>query len=147
MARQFHFPLDRVLDYRRQVEDQAMFALAQARRLYQDQTALVDGLRAELDAVAAAIADASSLTEAEMWLRRRYKERLAGDVKAAEAELQRLARELAKRREETVLRSKERKILETLKARQAKTHALEEDRREQKELDEIGTLRHVHRGA
>jgi flagellar FliJ protein len=145
MARQFRFQLDRVLDYRRQAEDQAMFALAQARRLYQDQTLAVDGLRAGLEEASAAMA--GTLTEAELWLRRLYKDRLAGDLKGAEAELQRLARELAHRREEAVVRAKERKILETLKARQAKTHALEESHREQKELDEIGTLRHVHRGA
>ncbi len=143
MARRFIFSLEKVLDYRAQLEEQARLQLAVAQRAYQEQVARVSGLREALARHERSLnADDGPLSAADIWLWRNYKERLFQDLAKAEATMLDCAKELNKCRREAIVRSKDRKLLEKLKTRQAIRHAEEHKLAEQKEHDEMATLRY-----
>lgn len=141
MAKPFVFRLQKVLEFRRQLEDQARMALAQAQADHDAQQQVLADIRSRLAAHNAA-GFGQSATEADIWLFMRYREALERDEAAAAAELERLASILQTRRQEAVLRSRNRKLLEKLKDRQAGKHHVAENLLEQKEYDEMATLRH-----
>ena len=141
MSKPFAFRLEKVLEYRRQLEDQARMALSQAQTRHTAQ----EQFCADLEALLAAHVDkgfGDRATQAEIWLWMRYREALSLDIAAAREELQRLALILQNCRQEAVLRSREKKLLEKLKDRQAKKHHVAETLAEQKEFDEMSTIRH-----
>lgn len=142
MGKPFKFTLEKVLEYRQQLEDQARLALAEARRRHQRQAALLEDLEVELARHEQAGADRQECSAEELWLWLKYKERLLQDIEEAEKELQRLARELNARREEAVTRAKDRKLLEKLKENQARNHAEQNRLVEQKTFDDMATIRH-----
>ncbi len=141
MGKPHIFRLQKVLDYRQQLEDQARLALAQAKARHEAQERAVADVEARLAAhVAKGFGDTP--TQADIWLWNQYREALTMDLAAARAELARLALILQNCRQEAVLRSREKKLLEKLKDRQAKKHHVAENLAEQKEYDEMATLRH-----
>jgi flagellar FliJ protein len=146
MPRPFHFSLQRVLDYRAQLEEQAALALAKAQQAYTAQTGKVEDLRAQIAAHEQSLYADGAPSAQSMWLWRNYKERLQHDLSRAEQRALELARELNKARREAVNRSKERKLLEKLKSNQAMRHEEDEKLREQKEFDEMATLRYQPQG-
>ena len=141
MAKPFQFRLDKVLDYRRQLEDQAKLDMAEAQRLHDLQSARTLEVENALKRHVRA-GFAKDATPGDLWLWRHYKEALEQDLSVARMELAKLALKLQKCRQDLVQRSKERKLLETLKDKQAKRHTHEEGLREQKEYDELAALRH-----
>lgn len=145
MARPFRFSLQRVLDYREQLEEQARLALAKAQHAYTAQSEQVKVLRQALAEHEGSLYAKGAPTAEELWLWRAYKQRLSQDLGQAEARLLDLAKKLNACRREAVERSKERKLLEKLKQNQAERHAQEEQYREQKEYDEMATLRYQPR--
>ena len=82
------------------------------------------------------------MTPAELWLWSGWRKRLELDKRQAQAKLIDLQQLAETRRLELVAKSKDRKLLEKLRAKQAEKHGQEEQRKEQKELDETGTLRY-----
>jgi flagellar FliJ protein len=146
MPKAFQFKLQRVLEYREQLEESAKNALAKARNDYREQVARVEGLKHSLKQHLDAMSGKKNVSSAELWLWRNYRERLEFDIKQGEHKLKELATEVDKRRREVVARSKDRKLLEKLKSNQALAFAQEEGRKEQRDLDEMATLRYGHRG-
>lgn len=145
MPRPFHFSLQKVLDFRIQLEERAKQALAKAQNKYQVQVQVAQKLRDELAAHEQAMyasAGEDAPTSRDMWLWRNYSERLQEDLQVQEQKVLQRARELNKARRELVNSSKERKLLEKLKQNQMIRHAKEEEKREQNELDEMATLRY-----
>jgi len=141
MGKHFVFRLQKVLDYRSQLADQARMALARAKAAHDAQKKALEDVEAMLAAhLAQGFGDAA--TQAEIWLWMRYREALERDVAAAVLELERLASILQTRRQEAVLRSREKKLLEKLKDRQARKHHVAANLEEQKEYDEMSTLRY-----
>ncbi|WP_207264157.1 flagellar export protein FliJ [Desulfovibrio sp. Huiquan2017] len=140
MAKPFHFKLDKVLDYREQLEEQAKAALARAKAARDAQAEKLAGLEARLAAHLANQA-ASSASANDMWLWRQYKDALSQDLSVARVELNGLELKLQRCRTEAVERSKDKKLLEKLKQTQAKRHHDQENAREEKENDEMATIR------
>jgi flagellar protein FliJ len=141
MAKPFVFRLEKVLEYRRQLEDQARMALAQAQAQHDLQKQILLDLSTRLTAHMER-GFGKHATQADIWLWSQYREALGKDLAAAKVELEQLASILQTRRQEAVLRSREKKLLEKLKDRQAKKHHEQENQREQKEFDEMATIRH-----
>ena len=141
MSKPFQFKLEKVLDYRGQLEEQAKGALAVAQEAYDAQNAQVQQL---MDQMAAHLEKEveSQKSANDMWLWRQYRDALAQDVERARMELRRLELNLQQRRKEAVERSKDRKLLEKLKETQAKKYHEEESAREEKENDEMATIRY-----
>lgn len=142
MASPFVFRLEKILDYRTQLEDQARLALSQARQDLQDQVARVEVLERDLAACLAEMSRLKQMTQPELWLWSGWRKRLELDKKDAQAKRTHLERLVEERRIELVNASKDRKLLEKLRAKQAEKHGQEEQRKEQNAFDETATLRH-----
>lgn len=138
----FKFRLEKVLEYRRQLEDQAMLALAKAQAARQAEAAKLDGLRRELAAQLERGRNTAGMSGAERWLAQTYVQALRQDIKQSTAFLATLEEEVALCRSDLVTRAQERELLEKLKSKQAKRFAEEEKLREQREYDETATIRH-----
>lgn len=143
MAR-FTFSLERVLDVRRQQEDQAKMELARALAAHNAQSEILTGLREKLAQHEASLYSKEEVTENDLWLWRRYRLRLNEDMDDARARLQELSRELTVARRRLVERSKDKKLLERLRANQELNFRREENLKEQKESDEMATVRFRH---
>ena len=142
MAPPFVFRLEKILDYRTQLEDQARLALSKARQDLQDQVARVEALERDLAACLAEMSRLKQMTQPELWLWSGWRKRLELDKKEAQAKRIHLERLVEERRIELVNASKDRKLLEKLRAKQAEKHGQEEQRKEQNAFDETATLRH-----
>lgn len=141
MAKRFQFKLQKVLDYREQLEEQARMNLARAQAEHDEQQRLVNEIerkRREYERKGFA----KDATPADIWLWRQYLEALKRDFNQQRAELQRLALKLKNARKIAVQRSKDRKLLEKLKEKQAKAHHEEERHKESKEAEELSALRY-----
>lgn len=145
MARPFNFSLEKVLQYRQQLEDQAQLELARAQKRYQDQHKLLDEVKEHFQNQEDEFEARNKVTVNDIWLWRNYKERLLQDIRESEEKLRQLASEVNKRRTEAVNRAKDRKLLEKLKTNQQKKHLEQEQHREQQEFDEMATLRYQNR--
>lgn len=142
MAKRFHFSLQRVLEYREQLEEQAKLALAKSQADYRGQVGVVERLRKRLEEHTASTGGQASANADSMWLWRNYRNGLVQDLGEAETVMLQLAQVLNKARREAVARSKERKLLEKLKTNQLLRHEEEQKFEEQKEFDEMATIRY-----
>lgn len=137
----FKFKLEKVLDYRKQLEEQAMQALAEVRRAEEAEKERLASLRLELEAqrisLHACIQDA-----AERWLISSYISALQDDTRTAVRVLEYLAEEVSRRQAVLVTKAQERQLLEKLKEKQAERHAYEEKLKEQRNNDETATVRY-----
>ncbi|MEF2232115.1 MAG: flagellar export protein FliJ [Pseudodesulfovibrio sp.] len=141
MAKPFSFKLERVLDYRGQLEEQAKGELSRAQRVFDAQSAAVAGLEA-LFAEHMTKEMESHKSVNDMWLWRQYREALQRDLVRERTALRELELKLQQRREEAVERSRDRKLLEKLKETQARKYNEEASAREEKENDEMAAIRH-----
>jgi flagellar protein FliJ len=142
MPRPFRFSLQRVLDYREQLEEEAKLELAKAQRAYQSLVARVRSLRETIDAHEKAMYQGERITPRDMWLWRAYRERLDTDLQQAELEMLQQAKVVNRARRALVNRAKDRRLLEKLKQNKMVRHVHEQAHSEQKENDEIATLRY-----
>lgn len=140
MAR-FKFSLQKVLDYRTQLEDEAKMAFARAMQDHRKQTELLDSVKSRLAAHEQSLYSGKEVTENDMWLWRRYRHRLQEEQMEAEVRMQETARELTRSRLKLVDRSKDRKLLERLREQQEVRFRKEENLKEQRESDEMATIR------
>lgn len=141
MTKPFSFKLQKVLDYRSQLEEQAKGALAMAKQAFDVQAAQVADMEARLSAHLGKTAE-SSKSANDLWLWRQYKEALEQDLSRERIALTQLEHKLHKCRQQAVDRSKEKKLLEKLKETQARKHNAHATARETKENDEMATIRY-----
>lgn len=143
MAKPFRFNLERVLDIREQLEERAKMELGKAIAAHQAQAREVARLENELAARDASMSQKKDPAPLDFYLWRAYRERLAFDIRAAHARLDELAEARERCRVLAVSRSKDRKLLDKLKTNKARRHALEENIAEQKENDEMASVRYL----
>lgn len=141
MPKPFKFKLEKVLDYRGQLEEQAKSALAKAQEAFDRQQTLVDDLTDRMAAHMRKEGE-SMKSSNDMWLWRQYKQALEQDIQREQMRLSELELNLHRQRQIAIERSREKKLLEKLKEQQAKKYYAEESAREEKENDEMATLRH-----
>lgn len=141
MSRPFHFSLEKVLEYRKQIEDQARLAFSRAQASEREQRRMLERLQEDLEKCLEEMPRSGRTNPQELWLWAEWRRHLEVDTKEAEAELGRREQLLDSCRRELVARATERKLLEKLRHRQAHRHALKEQQREQNEFDESATLR------
>ncbi len=136
----YRFPLQQVLEYRTQVEEQAKLTYAQAQQRYQRQVGRVEALRQTLAEQETKLYQAKEMGT--IWLLRNFVLGLTTDLAEAETVLLQLAQALNRERQNLVKRSQERKLLDKLKENQAQKHAQKEHSAEQRQFDETATLRY-----
>ena len=138
----FSFRLEQVRRYRKQLEEQAMQALAQATMRRDATLARIAGLHESIAEQRARLCKAESLSAAERWLAHTYETALKADLAQAREILAEQENEVDQRRIELVQRAQDRNLLDKLKEKQAARHALEERKKEQHSYDETATLRY-----
>lgn len=137
----FKFKLEKVLDYRKQLEEQAMQALAEARQAEEKEKERLAGLRQDLAAQRVSL-NVSIGDAAERWLVSSYISALTDDIRTAERVLEIIAEEIVRRQADLVQKAQERQLLDKLKDKQAQRHAQEEKLKEQRDNDETATIRY-----
>lgn len=137
----FKFKLEKVLDYRKQLEEQAMQAMAEARRAEEFEKERLARLELEFEnqrvSLHAKVADAG-----ERWLISSYMNALGGDIFGSKKRLAIIAEEIVRRQADLVAKAKDRQLLDKLKDKQALRHAHEEKLKEQRDNDETATIRY-----
>ncbi|TVQ98912.1 MAG: flagellar export protein FliJ [Desulfovibrionales bacterium] len=145
MPKTFQFSLQNVLDYRRQLVDNVRLELVVAQRAYQAQVEKVEEMHDKLSEAAGRLESRNLPTPQEFWLWSTYRERLLQDVQQEEKRLQHLANRVATCRGELIQRSRDAKILERLRNKKVLEFHAQEKISEQKDLDEMATLRYQHK--
>lgn len=138
----FKFRLEQVRLYRKQLEEQAMQALAAAVMRRDGLKERITRLEKERAAQLLALSRADALDAAERWLATSYVEALARDIKQAVQDLAQAEELVDERRVELVEKAKDRGLLDSLKEKQAERHLLLERQEEQRTNDETATLRY-----
>lgn len=134
--------MQKVLDYREQLEEEAKVRLATAERRLQEERKRLDGLRAELGRTEDRLRDNPLMEAAERWLQEQYITGLRADVTAASLQTRMLAQMAEEARKLLAARAIDKKLLEKLKERQKKHYVREEQLQEQRFNDETATLRY-----
>ncbi|SDF06691.1 flagellar FliJ protein [Desulfovibrio legallii] len=138
----FRFSMQKVLEYREQLEEEARVQLAQQelrlRRIREEQARCDAALRA----AEARLCDPACMDTAERWLQEQYAKGLRADA----ANLDRQARMQETLTDEArrllAARAVDKKLLEKLRQRQQRQYAREEYLKEQRVNDETATLRY-----
>ena len=137
----FRFSLEQVLRYRKQLEEQAILALAQAR-------AARDKRLREQREYAGAIAEQqdklsriAAMDAEERWLTAGYLAGLTHDHEQATMDLVALEEDVDRCQTHLTNKAQDRKLLEKLKEKQALRHARTEQHHEQQTFDDIATIR------
>ena len=137
----FRFKLQKVLEYREQLEDQAKVALAKAQQLYIEEERRSEALKALLTEQEAKLYSKVPLPADERWLLELFIRGVRDDLQNSHMRLRTLAQMVAEAKKTLRERARDKKILEKLKSRQRERHELEERIKEQRSYDETATLR------
>ena len=137
----FRFKLQKVLDYREQLEDQAKVALAKAQQLHIEEERRNEALKELLTEQEHALYANALLPPGERWLLEHFIRGVREDLQSSHMRLRTLAHMVAEAQKTLRERARDKKILEKLKARQRERHELEERSKEQRSYDETATLR------
>ena len=138
----FRYKMQKVLDYREQLEEEAKVRLATAQRRFQEARERLDALQAELRGAQDRLCNEALMEAGERWLLEQYVKGLRGDAAAASLQARMLAQMVEEARNLLAARAIDKKLLEKLKERQKHYHAREEQLKEQRFNDEIATLRY-----
>jgi flagellar FliJ protein len=137
----FRFKLQKVLEYREQLEDQAKVALARVQQLHIEEERRNEALKALLTEQETALYSNALLPAGERWLLERFILGVRDDLQSSYMRLRTLAQMVAEARITLRERAKDKKVLEKLKTRQRDRHEREERIKEQRSYDETATLR------
>ena len=138
----FQFKLEKVLNYRTQLEEEAKVRLAQAHQLYIREEQRLAELNAMLQEKEAALYRDMTLGHGERWLLENYIRGLRSDISTTQMRLRSLFHAVEQAREYLLERSKDRKALEKLREKQEERYRAEERDKERKINDETATLRY-----
>ena len=145
--RKFRFKLQTVLDQRQAREERLLGELGELRREETREFDRLCRLKGELaaacDAVGEALRTRSDVGEVKR--RDEYAMAKSDDVKVGELTLQGVRKKVEAKRLEVVEAMKDRQVLESLRDRKEREHVLAQARAEQKQLDEMASLRYARR--
>ncbi len=149
MAR-FKFRLEKVLEVRRRKEEEKEKELASLKKELRREEEFLEKLRKETSLIAERIGafqkvDDESLNLEELRREYDYLEVLRNKITRHLNTVEKLMIKIEEKRKELIEASKERKIMEKLKDKQYRKFRSEEERKERKVLDEIGTLNYNHK--
>ena len=134
----FRFKMQKVLDYREQLEEEAKVNLAVQQTRLAEARERLEQIRQELHQAEDGLMNAALMDAPERWLREQYVKGLRADAIQVRM-LEQLAEEA---RQLLAARAIDKKLLEKLKERQKQHHVREEQLKEQRINDETATLRY-----
>ena len=138
----FRFSLQKVLDYREQLEEEAKNRFALVQRQYREAKAQLAALSSELETQEARLYGQVIDNAGERWLLESFIKGLRADIEATTARVQNLRATRDEMRRVLAARSMDKKLLEKLKERKYRQYLLDERLKEQRFNDEIATLRY-----
>ncbi len=138
----FHFKMQKVLDYRGQLEEEARVRLADAERLRLREEERAVRLKDLLTEQEVKLYRDIALSSGERWLLENFVKGLRADLASAVMRLRSLTQAVADARSVLQERAKDRKLLEKLKDHQKEYYVHEERLKEQRTNDETATLRY-----
>ena len=139
----FQFRLEQVRQYRKQLEEQAMQALAVAVQARDATLARIDSISLEIENVRTLLCKPEALESARLWLGSQYETAMKQDLENARSLLARQENHVDACRVALVEAAKDRELLDRLKEKQAEKHHLQERQKEQRTNDETATLRYT----
>lgn len=138
----FRFSLQKVLDYREQLEEEARNRFALVQRQYREARALLESLTSELQTQEERLYGQVIDNAGERWLLESFIKGLRADVASTTEKVQHLRVTRDEMRKILAARSMDKKLLEKLKERKYRQYLLDERLKEQRFNDEIATLRY-----
>lgn len=138
----FRFSLQKVLDYREQLEEEAKNRFALVQRQYREAKAQLAALSSELETQEARLYGQVIDNAGERWLLESFIKGLRADIEVTTARVQNLRATRDEMRRILAARSMDKKLLEKLKERKYRQFLLDERLKEQRFNDEIATLRY-----
>ncbi|RJQ11860.1 MAG: flagellar export protein FliJ [Dehalococcoidia bacterium] len=139
------FRLRSLLDYRRQLEDEQMRALAEVtaeEQRVRDAIAALDRHREDQTAALAALMTSGTFDAGGYTQRASYLEAIGIELDQQVAALEAAAARVSEQRAALVEALKDRRVLERLRDRQAAEAAIEDGRQEARVVDDMTTSRH-----
>ena len=137
----FHFTLQKVLEYKGQLEDQAKIELARVQHLRLEEQQRAQALKKLLHEQENVLYSNALISAGERWLLEHFIRGLREDLQSSLMRLRTLTHMEAEALNMLRERAKDKKILEKLKDRQRKNYEHEERCKEQRTYDETATLR------
>lgn len=138
----FKFKMQKVLDYREQLEEEARVRLANAEGKLRECREKIAELQERLREAEDKLSSAALLQNAERWLQERYVKGLLADRKALALEEKTLNQIAVEARQYLAERAIDRKMLDKLKEKQKIQFERAEQKQEQYFNDEIATIRY-----
>lgn len=137
----FKFSLEKVLNYKEQLEKEAKAVLADLTGKSQKEKARYASLKDEELEQEKKLAQTPLSEQGQRWLLDNYIRAIRQDIKQTQINIAKLDEEIGKARQVLAEKSKDRKIMEKLKERHFEIFKKEEQLKEQRELDEIASIR------
>ena len=138
----FRFKMQKILDYREQLEEEAKVRLARVQQMYIEEERRFEELRLLLQEKETQFYQNISMDAGERWLLESFIKGLRADITESQLRLRSLHQMMEEARRELLHRAKERKVLDKLKERQKEHYQAEEREKERKTNDETATLRY-----
>ena len=138
----FHFSMQKILDYRQQLEEEAKVRLAQAHQRYLEEERRQVDLQRLLAEKEAELYQRLDADAGERWLLENFIKGLRADMTASLLRLRTMRQMVDEARAVLLERAKDRKVLEKLKEHKQAQYAEKERDKERKTNDETATLRY-----
>lgn len=142
--RRFRFALQRLLQYRMTLEEQAIQAFGQAQLHLRLEQERLNELKAIRGSLLANSSRTRRLSVPLLQVEQTYLQRLEECIEGQQQRVRIAEEELEARRRELVEAQRQRKVLERLREKHYETWKLENLREEQKLIDEIAVMRSAH---
>lgn len=137
----FRFKLQKVLDYREQMEEEAKVRLAEATMRHDEAVRALQQAQQALEAERQHQTVDPLMSAAERWVSDQYIKGLTNDVQMADMQERMTAQVQEEARKMLAIRALDRQMLDKLKERQKRNYQHEELQKEQHFNDEIATIR------
>ena len=137
----FRFKLQKVLDYREQMEEEAKVRLAEATMRHDEAVRALQQAQQALEAERQHQTVDPLMSAAERWVSDQYIKGLTNDVQMADMQERMTAQVQEEARKMLAIRALDRQMLDKLKERQKRNYQHEERQKEQQFNDEIATIR------
>lgn len=138
----FHFKMQKVLEFREQLEEEAKVDLAVKQQKLDTARLRLNALKNELQTAEENLSQSALKPSAERWLQEQYVKGLQKDMSEAVMQVRMSQQLVDEARKMLAERAMDRKLLDKLKERQKKHYLHEEYLKEQRVNDETATLRY-----
>ncbi len=137
----FSFSMQRILDYRAMLEEEAKVRLSKAQQMYKKEEEYFLALQALLREKEQEMCENRTMDAASRWVLENYIKGIKSDLSQSYNRLRQLHEILKQCKDMLLTRAKDKKVLEKLKEKQQERYHVEEKEHERKSNDEAATLR------